>query len=430
MTAHESITPSWEQRSRLRQVVEDAESGRFRPFHSISAFAVDGELDLPALDRAWRRLQQRHWVVLTSFDPRRPAWRLEPAKPADLILIDPPERGDPQDALIRAAEEPFDLERGPLARLIVVPVSPRSRLLGIAVDHLVCDAWSRGVLVRDLRLLYDEERGHRGEGPPPLPSSTFADFVVRQNEYLESVPGKRLRQTLTRRFEETGLAAATTPEPRSPGGRTRRLERRLDEDFYDRLLPVAKSHRMTRLHLMLAALQAALAGHSRRFSVATTMTVANRTHPDVHDTVGWYASQVVVPGPPPGGADPQDFLPSFQRRVGTALDAARVPWAAQVADAAPAFFPHPYALPEMSFNAQSARMRRLFKVTPFTGTELRDLRINLGRQEGALRSYWVEEDGLRAVVRYRYERYTERDIAALWQTVAENLERFVRGAGS
>ncbi|GAA3084357.1 condensation domain-containing protein [Streptosporangium carneum] len=422
-----SVTPSWSQRGRLLQLAEDARAGLYRAFHSVSALRVHGRLDLTALNRAWHLLQRRHPVLLSSFDREKPLWRLDPAEPEDLVRLPAPAGADPADLarqeLVRAAERPFDVERGPLARLVVVPVPETTEvLLGLIVDHLVCDAWSRRVLVRDLRLLYDREVGASAEDPEPV-QDTFDDFVRRQNDYLDSEAGLRLRRKAAERI-------ASLDRPPTGRARTLPVTRRLDPESYERLTPVARSVRLTRTQLVLAALDAALADLGGHFPTATTMVVAGRPRADLHGTVGWFASQVAVVNQA-RHSDPREHLRSFQTAMVEALDAARVPWPLVVADALPHRFSSPLSLPYLSFNAQPLRMRAALRPLPFAGTEVHELSINLGQQEGALLSYWVEEDdgGLQASLRYKTERYDEADVVALWESTVSHLDRFVRSAG-
>ncbi|HEX4811581.1 MAG TPA: hypothetical protein VFV66_02370, partial [Nonomuraea sp.] len=248
------------------------------------------------------------------------------------------------------------------------------------------------------------------------------------------------------------VAARVTPPAGgpAPAARTEPVARRLDPETYGRLLPLARSARLTRPQVVLAALDAALADLGGHFPRATTMVVAGRPRAHVQGAVGWFASQVAVVDPARHAAsataparhagpatararraDPRERLSAFRAVVTAALDAARIPWPLAVADAVPALFSRPLSLPYLSFNAQPLRMRTALAPLPFAGTEVSEVPINLGRQEGALLSYWVEEDdgGLRASLRYKPGVYDEADVAALWTATAGHLAAFLRSAG-
>jgi hypothetical protein len=419
------ITPSWTQRSRLLRLVEDAEAGLYRPQHTISALRVRGSLDLSALNLAWLRLQRRHPILLTSFDPHKPLWRLDPADPVDLVRL--PRPADARQALVREAERPFDIERGPLARLVAIPLPDGAEtLLGLVVDHLVSDAWSRRILLGDLYRLYDLEIGASTTNLPPAPAA-YAGWVERQNDYLESTAGLNLRRKVARHV------LLPDPAVRGPAGPADvpRIERQLDVDSYERLLPAAKRYRLTRLQLVLAALDAASAELGGHFPAATIMAVTGRPRPDLHGSVGWFADQVAVVNRGRRYADPDEQVRSFREAVVAALDSARVPWTLVVADTVPEWFTHSMSLPYLSFNAQPLRMGPALRPLPFAGTEIEEFPVHLGRPDGALLTYWSEDDGggLRAALRYKPERYSEADVLALWETTVENLDRFAESAG-
>ncbi|MFG1962278.1 condensation domain-containing protein [Nonomuraea sp. NPDC049028] len=435
------ITPSWTQRSRLLRLVEDAEAGLYRPQHTISALRVRGSLDLSALNLAWLRLQRRHPILLTSFDPHKPLWRLDPADPVDLVRL--PRLADARQALVREAERPFDIERGPLTRLVAIPLPDAAEtLLGLVTDHLVSDAWSRRILLGDLYRLYDLEIGASTGNLPPAPAA-YVGWVERQNDYLESTAGLNLRRKLTRHvlLPDRGPADRGTAERRPVGRGTAdqgpadqadvpRIERQLDVDSYERLLPAAKRFRLTRLQLVLAALDAASAELGGHFPAATIMAVAGRPRPDLHGSVGWFADQVAVVNRG-RHADPEEQLRSFREAVVAALDSARVPWALVVADTVPEWFTHSMSLPYISFNAQPRRMGPALRQAAFAGTEIEEFPVHLGRPDGALLTYWSEDDvgGLRAALRYKPERYSEADVLALWESTIANLDRFAESAG-
>ncbi|MEU7741916.1 condensation domain-containing protein [Nonomuraea sp. NPDC049158] len=441
-------TPSWTQRSRLLRLVEDAAAGLYRPQHTIAALRVRGALNLSALNLAWLRLQRRHPILLTSFDPHKPLWRLDPTDPVDLVRLPLPPPADARQALVREAERPFDIERGPLARLVAIPLPDAAEtLLGLVVDHLVSDAWSRRILLGDLCRLYDLEIGASTGDLPPA-AAAYAGWVERQNDYLESTAGLNLRRKLTRHVllpdrgpADRGPTDGGTAERRPVGrgiadqglaGQTDvpRIERQFDVDSYERLLPAAKRFRLTRLQLVLAALDAASAELGDHFPAATIMAVAGRPRPELHGSVGWFADQVAVVNRG-RHASPEEQVRSFREAVVTALDSARVPWALVVADTVPEWFTHSMSLPYISFNAQPLRMGPGLRPAAFAGTEIEEFPVHLGRPDGALLTYWSEDDGggLRVALRYKPERYSEADVLALWESTIANLDRFAESAG-
>ena len=74
---------------------------------------------------------------------------------------------------------PFDLARGPLLRARLFRLRETEHLLMLTLHHLLVDAWSQTVLVRELALLYDAFQAGRDSPLPELPWQ-YADFACRQ----------------------------------------------------------------------------------------------------------------------------------------------------------------------------------------------------------------------------------------------------------
>src|SRR5207248_2491261 len=107
----------------------------------------------------------------------------------DLPLLDLSDRpADLRDRealrlLDEEARRPFDLARGPLIRAMLLRLEARAHLVLVTMHHIVSDAWSLGVLVREVSALYDAFA--RGQ-PSPLPEPVlqYADYAQWQQEWL------------------------------------------------------------------------------------------------------------------------------------------------------------------------------------------------------------------------------------------------------
>ncbi|WP_041802984.1 non-ribosomal peptide synthetase [Rhodopseudomonas palustris] len=146
-----------------------------------SCMRFRGPLDIAALRKAWTLVFDRHPVLRTVFywrglsHPlqvvRRPAGapvQLEswPAFSAERL-----EQRLTQD---RAAG--FDLEAGPLARLILIRVSASEAYLIASFHHMLADGWCLAQLEREARSAYEAFR--RGIPPALPPPARFRDFIA------------------------------------------------------------------------------------------------------------------------------------------------------------------------------------------------------------------------------------------------------------
>ncbi|WP_428029944.1 amino acid adenylation domain-containing protein [Ancylobacter sp.] len=146
-----------------------------------SCMRFSGPLDIAALRKAWALVFDRHPVLRTVF-----RWR-GLSRPLQLVrrTAQPPvtletwpgfrvERLQQRLAEDRAAG--FDLEAGPLARLILIRVSAREAYLIASFHHLLADGWCLAQLERESRAAYEAlRRGIQYVLPPP---ARFRDFIA------------------------------------------------------------------------------------------------------------------------------------------------------------------------------------------------------------------------------------------------------------
>jgi amino acid adenylation domain-containing protein len=157
--------------------------------------AIEGPLSADVLEAAISEIVRRHAVLRTTFsqdtENGEPVQLVAEAAPHPLARVDLtglPEPLGQQEAERLLAEEqrrPFDLERGPLLRALLVRLGPARHRLNLAMHHIVSDGWSIRLLLRELETLY---RGFSAGWPSPLPElpAQYADFAVWQRRWLDS----------------------------------------------------------------------------------------------------------------------------------------------------------------------------------------------------------------------------------------------------
>ena len=75
----------------------------------------------------------------------------------------------------------FDLEAGPLVRARLLRLSPEEHVLLVTLHHIVSDAWTRRVLLRELGALYEAFQAGRSSplGEPPVRAADYAVWQRR-----------------------------------------------------------------------------------------------------------------------------------------------------------------------------------------------------------------------------------------------------------
>src|SRR6266700_16760 len=160
-------------------------------FHMLNALRLLGALRIDALEASLNEIVSRHQILRTTFPQvaGSPVQHVEPVTAVCLVPVDLSQfsEREQQREIIRAIrsdkETPFDLARGPLLRTYFFRTSPIEHVLLLSFHHIVADAWSMGVLSRELSVLYEAFVNGKAS---PLPALTrqYADFALWQRERL------------------------------------------------------------------------------------------------------------------------------------------------------------------------------------------------------------------------------------------------------
>lgn len=128
------------------------------------AFRMEGQLDVDALQEAFRVLIRRHEVLRTCFAELDGELYQSVNDDVSIELVSRdlsrlPASKREIEALVIASEEarkPFDLERPPLFRLKLVRLSPAKHVLILVMHHIITDGWSMSTLYREIARYYGQ----------------------------------------------------------------------------------------------------------------------------------------------------------------------------------------------------------------------------------------------------------------------------------
>src|SRR5580765_4172673 len=153
--------------------------------------SVAGPLSSELLQRCLSEIVRRHEVLRTRFimGEAGPAQVVDPAMEVPLPIIDISAMEEKaREARARELSEqegqrPFDLQRGPLLRALLIRLQAEEHLLVLNQHHIVSDGWSLGVLWREVGEVY---KGYQSGEESPLPELPvqYGDFAVWQRERL------------------------------------------------------------------------------------------------------------------------------------------------------------------------------------------------------------------------------------------------------
>ncbi|MEW5926797.1 MAG: amino acid adenylation domain-containing protein, partial [Gemmatimonadota bacterium] len=273
-------------------------------YHIPEAVRLPGALDTAALRAALDELVRRHEALRTVFAERggEPVQVVLDPAPVPLPVLDlggVPEAEREGRAARLAAEEaliPFDLARGPLLRSTLLRLGEEDHVLLLTLHHVVSDAWSMGVLVREVSALYGAFS--RGE-PSPLPELPvqYADYALWQRRWLS---GETLERQLAWWRERLGGAPALLelptdrPRPAVLGHRGGVRTLRIDAGAADRLRALGRQEGATLFMTLLAGFAVLLGRWSGQADVVVGTPIANRTRRETEGLIGFFLNTLAL----------------------------------------------------------------------------------------------------------------------------------------
>ncbi|GAB1811512.1 amino acid adenylation domain-containing protein [Mycobacterium sp. MUNTM1] len=198
---------------------------------------ISGELDVALLRECAVQMLVRHPNLRASFFSRgipRPVqivpsrvelpWTLVAATPEDVPALETRER-----------QRPFDLERGPAIRFLLIELPSARWRLVLTAHHIVIDGWSLPVFVNEMMVLYQAGGDPSALPAAPRPYRDYIGWLASRDpvtsqrvwrEHLAGLPGPTLLAAALGSIETTDgqqTALPRTTRLRLPADATRRL---------------------------------------------------------------------------------------------------------------------------------------------------------------------------------------------------------------
>jgi amino acid adenylation domain-containing protein len=265
-----------------------------------NAVRVRGELDAGGLLGAFAALVERHPVLRTTFATAggEPRQRVAPAGTLEVATHDASAWSEDELASRLDAESarPFDLARGPLARLGLYRRSADDHVLLLTLHHIVTDFWSLGVLLDELPALYEAHRS--GLSPRlPAPPPPYSEWTLRQERELAGPAGEALWDWWRERLAgELPVLDLRTDRPRplvqTAVGQVHR--RALAETLTGDVHRLAQGVGTTPFVVLLAVFEALLERHSGQEQMLLGTVSAARTHAAFARTAGYFVNPLVL----------------------------------------------------------------------------------------------------------------------------------------
>ncbi|MEL6441868.1 MAG: amino acid adenylation domain-containing protein [Cyanobacteria bacterium J06621_8] len=278
---------------------------------------ICSELNIEALQRAVQKLVNRHPTLRSNFkqqdgEPYQVVKEHQEVKiqQIDAATWDKEELkeqamqrglgGFPHERLHQEAiafnRKPFDLEQGELLRVHLFVCAPKDYVLVLSVHHIAIDGFSLGIMLDELRSLYQGES--RGEAVAlPRIERTYGDFVRWQRDMIASPVGEAHWHYWQQQLGgELPILKLPVDYPRSAVKNQRGASYtfELDPFLTTGLRNIAKEQGATLYMTLLATFQVLLYRYTGQTDIIVGSPAGGRSQSEFENTVGFFINMVAL----------------------------------------------------------------------------------------------------------------------------------------
>ena len=274
-------------------------------YNMSTALQLDGKLNIEALRASFDYLLKRHAILRTYFPLLEGEAQVVVQNPegievleiADLQELDPQTQAETVKSLVDThAQEPFDLNTGPLFRAKLLQLSEQKNVLLINMHHIISDGWSMGVFKREWQQAYAAFSAGSAPNLSPLPIQ-YSDYAAWQRSWLQ---GEILESQENYWKQQLGDAPRLLdlptdhPRPAQQSYQGGREEYRLSHELTQKLKIVSQKHGVSLFMTLLTAFSILLSRYSRQEDLCIGTAIANRTHSYTEGLIGFFVNTLVL----------------------------------------------------------------------------------------------------------------------------------------
>ncbi|MCW5316912.1 amino acid adenylation domain-containing protein [Nostoc sp. KVJ3] len=256
---------------------------------------IRSRLNILALQRACQQLVIRHPTLRTTFGEHNaePFQKIHEYQEVCLEETDAATWNweELTKKVIEAYQHPFDLERGPVLRLCLFTRSAQDYIFLLAIHHIAVDGFSFGILLDELRLLYQIE--NTGEVVSLLPNKwQYKDFVQWQQKMLASPIGEHLWSYWQKQLADVSVLNLPTDRPRGQfqNHRGASYTFELSKELTYQLKEQAKVLGATLYMTLLTAFAVLIHRYTGQEDIIVASPTEGRSQPEFARTVGFFVN--------------------------------------------------------------------------------------------------------------------------------------------
>ena len=272
-------------------------------YNGSNVLLIDGKINLEALTASINEIIKRHEILRTSFElidgqaVQKIADRLKISLPIINLqnLSETEQQAEVKRLTAIDAQKPFDLTQAPLLRLSLIELKTEKHLLLVTMHHIISDAWSAGIFIKEISALYQAFSTGK---PSPLPelSIQYADFAVWQQKWLQ---GEVLNERLTYWKQQLKNAKTTLKLPTDKFSSEitsigKQDHFALNSESSQQLETLSQQQGVTLFMTLLTIFNTLLYSYSQQEDILIGSPIANRNRNEIEELIGFFVNTLVL----------------------------------------------------------------------------------------------------------------------------------------
>ncbi len=295
-----------------------------------SAFNINRIVNVKALKSAFDKLVHHHPILNASINviDKEPVNVIKKENNYHFEQIGAEElsEGELKALVLEKAQQPFNLEKGPLMRVYLISITPEKHILLINIHHIVFDGSSLPVLLKDLLALYSAElEGHREIHNAVLPaqSKSYADFVRWQSAMLDSEEGQNHKAYWQKKLEgELPILDLPICKPRTETtelkGKT--YMESLSAELTEAIQRLCAEEKASPFVVMLSAFKVLLHKYTNQEDIMVGTAMQGRPGAEYESLIGYFINMALLRTQVSGEAPFRELIRAVQQNTYDALE--------------------------------------------------------------------------------------------------------------
>ncbi|MGN6601365.1 MAG: amino acid adenylation domain-containing protein [Ginsengibacter sp.] len=272
-------------------------------YNMSAAFYIANDVELTALQKAFRSLVGRHESLRTIFpvidaEPRQKILTLDQADCSMEHYYTVNDTADEyQTGLVKKLKQvELDLEKGPLVRLSIISPSVGKRILVFVIHHIIADGWSIDILINEMISLYRDYSKGKEAVLPPL-SIQYKDYVSWLSEQTTAKTMEKFKNYWMSRLEGCSFSCPLPVDKIPPTEQTYKgdaLSFQIESNVAAQIKALADSHNCSLFMVLVSLLKATMFSVTGQRDICIGTPVSGRQHEQLQDQVGLYVNSVCL----------------------------------------------------------------------------------------------------------------------------------------